>query len=97
MTRTIPLKGEIDVATVPPLREEIYAAIEANGGQVLTLDLSELEFIDSTGLGLLVGALKRARLGGGDLVITRPVAHVWKVFTVTGLDKVFKAATIEPD
>ena len=95
MTRTIPLKGEIDAATVPPLREEIYAAIEANGGKVLTLDLSELAFIDSTGLGVLVGALKRARLAGGDLVITRPVAHVWKVFTVTGLDKVFKTTKTE--
>lgn len=95
MTTTIPLNGEIDVATVPPLREEIYAAIEANGGEVLTLDLAGLEFIDSTGLGLLVGALKRARLAGGDLVVTRPADHIWKVFTVTGLDKVFKTAKSE--
>jgi anti-sigma B factor antagonist len=80
--------GDIDVATAPELRTRIYAEITANPGELVVVDLSETTFIDSSGLGVLVGALKQARQGGGDLCITRPTGRVWTVLTITGLHKV---------
>ncbi len=54
--------------------------------------MGRVEFIDSAGLSLLVGALKQARLRGGELALTNVSARVMKVFTITGLDKVFRMA-----
>lgn len=83
--------GEIDATTAPGLRTSVYEAIDANPGEVVTVDLSRVEFLDSTGLGVLVGALKHARTGGGDIALDGAPAHVWKVFQITGLDRVFTA------
>jgi anti-sigma B factor antagonist len=84
--------GEIDVYTAPRLREAIVAAIDA-GHTRLVVDVEKVEFLDSTGLGVLVGALKHARTGGGDIALDGAPTHVWKVFQITGLDKVFTAQT----
>lgn len=83
--------GEIDATTAPSLRTSVYEAIAANPGEIVTVDLSRVEFLDSTGLGVLVGALKHARTGGGDIALDGAPAHIWKVFQITGLDKVFTA------
>ena len=83
--------GEIDATTAPALRTSVYEAIDANPGSIVTVDLSGVEFLDSTGLGVLVGALKHARTTGGDIAIDGAPSHVWKVFQITGLDKVFTA------
>jgi anti-sigma B factor antagonist len=83
--------GEIDATTAPGLRTSVYEAVDANPGAIVTVDLSGVEFLDSTGLGVLVGALKHARTGGGDIALTGAQPHVWKVFQITGLDKVFTA------
>lgn len=88
----IDASGEIDATTAPALRGDVYAAIDAKPGDVITVDLSKVEFLDSTGLGVLVGALKHARTNGGDLAISGAAPHVWKVFQITGLDKVFTAS-----
>jgi anti-sigma B factor antagonist len=91
MTSTrVALAKEIDVATAPALREQLYAAIEANPGETVVADLSPVQFLDSTGLGVLVAAMKHARSSGGDLRLTKPADHVWKVFAITGLDRVFE-------
>src|SRR4051794_7570704 len=58
-------RGEIDVATSPLLRSE-FAAVLARAPKEVTLDLHDVSFIDSSGLGVLVGALKRLRESGGD-------------------------------
>ena len=84
--------AEIDVSTAPTLRQEVYAAIEASPGGVVTVDMSGVEFIDSTGLGVLVGALKKARLGNGDVALAGLQPQVLKIFTITGLHKVFTAS-----
>lgn len=80
--------GEIDVATAPPLRDRLQA-LTASGRSTVVVDLLGVTFLDSTALGVLVGALKRCRESGGDLplVITEP--RILKVFEITGLTKVF--------
>ena len=82
---------EIDAATSPLLREQLRAEMVANPGTVVVVDMGAVEFIDSTGLGVLVGALKRARGDGGDLALVNVQTMIMRIFTVTGLNKVFAA------
>jgi anti-sigma B factor antagonist len=84
----IAVGGEIDVYTAPRLREAIVAAIEA-GHTRLVVDVEKVEFLDSTGLGVLVGALKKVRADGGTLDIVCTQERILKIFDITGLDKVF--------
>ncbi|WP_436794516.1 STAS domain-containing protein [Actinospongicola halichondriae] len=80
--------GEIDVAAAPGLREQLVALIE-NGTTELVVDLEGVDFIDSTGLGVLVGAVRRARSAEGDVRLVCTNSRLLKVFDVTGLDEVF--------
>ncbi len=80
--------GEIDVYTAPQLRERLDAEIDA-GRYDLVVDLSGVSFMDSTGLGVLVGRLKQIRLNDGSMRLVCSHDRVLKVFVITGLDKVF--------
>ncbi|MCW2770843.1 MAG: anti-sigma factor antagonist [Aeromicrobium sp.] len=80
--------GEIDVYTAPRLREAIVAAID-EGHTRLIIDVQKVDFLDSTGLGVLVGALKRVRADDGSLDIVCTQERILKIFQITGLDKVF--------
>ena len=83
-------RGEIDVATSPLLRSEL-ASVLAQGPDEVTLDLSGVSFVDSSGLGVLVGALKRLREAGGErFVIVGAQDAVRKIFTITGLNTLFE-------
>jgi anti-sigma B factor antagonist len=84
----IEVGGEVDVYTAPRLREAIVAAIDA-GHTRLVIDVEKVEFLDSTGLGVLVGALKKVRADGGTLDIVCTQERILKIFDITGLDKVF--------
>ncbi|MGA8988341.1 STAS domain-containing protein [Aeromicrobium sp.] len=84
----IEVGGEIDVYTAPKLREAIAASIDA-GHTRLVIDVRKVDFLDSTGLGVLVGALKRVRADGGSLDIVCTQERILKIFEITGLDKVF--------
>jgi anti-sigma B factor antagonist len=82
--------GEIDVATSPLLRSELATVIGSAPASV-TVDLAQVSFIDSSGLGVLVGALKRVREMNPDakLRVVHPQDAVKKVFDITGLDGLF--------
>jgi anti-sigma B factor antagonist len=80
--------GEVDVYTSPALRDELYRIIDGGAKQV-TLDLGGMDFIDSSGLGVLVGALKRVRERDGDLQLRSLQPSTRKVLEITGLTQVF--------
>jgi anti-sigma B factor antagonist len=80
--------GEIDVATAPPLRDRLQA-LTTSGRSTVVVDLLGVTFLDSTALGVLVGALKRCREAGGDLPLVIEEPRILKVFEITGLTGVF--------
>lgn len=82
------VSGEVDVASAPRLRERIVAVV-AEGHRRIVLDLDDVDFLDSTGLGVLVGALKRVRTHGGELHLVCTNPRILKVFDITGLTLVF--------
>ena len=84
----IEVGGEVDVYTAPKLRETIVAAVD-EGHLRLIIDVERVDFLDSTGLGVLVGSLKRVRAEGGSLDIVCTHERILKIFDITGLDKVF--------
>jgi anti-sigma B factor antagonist len=87
----IAVGGEIDVATAPQLRECLHRVI-ARGESTVILDLLDVTFLDSTALGVLVGALKRCRELGGELHIVVADPRIMKIFEITGLTNVFTIA-----
>ncbi len=81
--------GDLDAYTAPGLRAELHRATDGNGDVALVVvDLKGITFIDSAGLGTLVGAHRRMRESGGRLRIVRPPALVSRAFELTGLDEV---------
>jgi anti-sigma B factor antagonist len=90
-TPVIAVTGEIDVATAPQLREYLHRVVAAGNATVI-VDLLGVTFLDSTALGVLVGALKRCREQGGDLHIVVADPRIVKIFEITGLTNVFTIA-----
>ena len=80
--------GEIDVYTAPKLRDCITELVGA-GTYDIVVDLEAVEFLDSTGLGVLVGGLKRVRAHDGSLRLVCTQERILKIFRITGLTKVF--------
>jgi anti-sigma B factor antagonist len=84
----VTVAGEVDIYTSPALKAALAAAA-ADGCRTLVVDLERVGFIDSSGLGVLVGALRRAREEGGDLRVVSGNETVARILQITGLDKVF--------
>ncbi len=80
--------GEIDVYTAPKLRDKISELV-ATGAYDIVVDMHEVEFLDSTGLGVLVGGLKKVRAHDGSLRLVCNQDRLLKIFRITGLAKVF--------
>ena len=80
----VAVTGELDVASAPRLRQEVVT-LASSGATLLVIDLGGVDFLDSTGLGVLLGALKRVRSSGGDLALARAEPQVAKVFEITRL------------
>jgi anti-sigma B factor antagonist len=80
--------GEVDVYTAPKLREKLVELV-GEGHHHLVVDMTKVEFLDSTGLGVLVGGLKRVRSHEGSLALVCNQERILKIFRITGLTKVF--------
>lgn len=86
--REIFLKGEVDIYTSQNLKERLYAALDETSKDI-RINCTELTYIDSTGLGVLVGALKKAKQTGRSIIISGLKDNIKKLFLITGLDKLF--------
>jgi len=87
--------GVLDLYTAPRLREAMVELLAGrNEPFVVNLDVSGLDFIDSSGLGVLIAVLKRLHHIGGDLVLRAPSRSLGRLLELTSLDKVF---TVEVD
>ena len=90
------LSGEVDAYTSARFREQMVELIE-NGAVNLIISMDKVEYIDSSGLGALVGGLKRASEREGRIVIVCNNPQVRKVFEITGLERVFPLFAIEEE
>jgi anti-sigma B factor antagonist len=82
------LAGEVDVYTAPQLKEALVEHIESGCDDIL-VDLNDVGFIDSSGLGVLVGGLRRVKERSGSIRLVCKRESILKIFRITGLDKVF--------
>jgi anti-sigma B factor antagonist len=83
----VAVSGDVDISTSPDLREAL-ANVLAAGSRSVVVDLSAVRFVDSTGLGVLVGAFTAVRNAGGRLAVVNDHAPVLKVLNITALDEV---------
>ena len=89
------LDGSIDLVTRQRLLDEGHAVLEAGDG--LTLDMAEVDFIDSTGIGALVELARAAKAKGSGVLIARSSARVARVLEFSGLDQALDALAPTPD
>jgi len=94
--QALDLEGEVDVYTAPVLRQAILDQVEA-GVKHLLIDLTRVEYLDSTGLGILIGGVKRLKEQGGSLRLVGPSARITRIFEITGLNKIFDVYASEPE
>lgn len=85
----ISLAGELDVSTADKLKVQLHKMVDEKMSD-MKIDLKDLEYIDSTGLGVMIGVLKKLRVNEKEIYIMNPRSNVKKIFTITGLDKIFK-------
>jgi anti-sigma B factor antagonist len=84
----VDVEGEIDIYTAPRLRELLIDLAAKNNYQLI-VNLEKVGFLDSTGLGVLAGGLKRVRPHDGSLDLVCTQERILKIFKITGLTKVF--------
>jgi anti-anti-sigma factor len=87
-TATLRLSGELDVAAAPALREHVVRLV-SEGRVNLVFDCAGLEFIDSTGLGVLIGARARSLAANGSVAIAGARPGLLRLLAVTGIDGLF--------
>lgn len=84
----ISISGEVDIFTAQSLKDKLYGALDT-AKLDLRLDCSNLNYIDSTGLGIFVGGLKKAKQYGRNIYLINLKDNIKKLFVITGLDKIF--------
>src|SRR5215216_883354 len=84
----VAVRGEIDLFTAPELKSALSDAIESGRSRIV-VDLTDTTFLDSTALGVLIGAVKRLRSRDGRLTIVNTDPNIAKTFEITGLDQIF--------
>lgn len=85
----VELAGELDVSCANDLKDELESNIEEKFSDV-KVDMSNLQYIDSTGIGVIVGAMKKLRSGKKDITIVEAKENVKKIFKITGLDQIIR-------
>lgn len=84
----VDVTGDLDMATAPALRQLVLQLL-SSGARLIAIDLTAADFVDSTGLGMLVAALKRVRTHDGELVVICPEPRLRRIFELTELVTVF--------
>lgn len=92
----IELEGEVDVYTAPQLKQQMISLLES-GARDLVVDLTRVDYLDSTALGVLIGGLKRMRERDGNMSLVCPSPRIRRVFEITGLDKIFEIFNTSED
>jgi anti-sigma B factor antagonist len=87
-TPVVGVSGEVDVYSAPKLKECLTGLLES-GSTTVVVDLSDVAFLDSTGLGALVEARAATSEAGGSLLLVCGQERILKLFKITGLDGVF--------
>jgi anti-anti-sigma factor len=84
----VDLSGDLDIASVDDLRGQLRSARQAHGDHVI-LDLTELDFMDSQGLSVIIGCHKAVSAAGGSLALVAPRPIVKRTLEITGLNRRF--------
>lgn len=88
-TAIVYIKGEIDMYNATALKDRVVSIVDDDGPKCLVLDLQQVEYIDSTGLGILIGIRRRMIEAGGEIRLVIVSPRMTRLFDVTGLSKVF--------
>lgn len=88
-SRIVRISGEVDLKTSPQLRDELLAVVVAGEQQRIVVDLSDVRYMDSSGVGTIVEAKRRADKHGNRIILAGLQARVRSVFEITQLDKFF--------
>lgn len=84
----INVSGEIDIYTAGKLKEKLVQILNQDNKSI-KINCENLEYIDSTGLGVLIGALKRLKQDDKNIFIVKPRENIQKLLNITGLNKIF--------
>lgn len=84
----IEIEGEVDTYTSSKIKQDILKLVEKSSFIIISME--KVKFIDSTGLGILIGILKKVKEKEGEMVIVSPNSYINQIFEITGLYKVFK-------
>lgn len=88
LTLLLRLNGELDMHTASMVRQAIDTEIEKRGIRTVILNFQEVEFVDSSGLGVILGRYKKLLPLGGKLKITNVPPHIYKIMELSGLPKI---------
>lgn len=84
----VEIEGEVDTYTSSKIKQEILKLVDESSFIIISME--KVKFIDSTGLGILIGILKKVKEKEGEMVIVSPNSYINQIFEITGLYKVFK-------
>lgn len=81
------VSGELDAYTAPDLRDALEEVLKAGRAWIIA-DLKQLNYLDSTGLGILVGTAKKCRQAGGDLSVASDRRNLMRIFQISGTEEI---------
>lgn len=92
---TVQLDGEIDHHSANPLRAEVDAAIYAHLPRTLILDFSEVSFMDSSGIGLIMGRYKILQPLGSEIILQNAAPHISRILRLAGMERLARMRTVQ--